>query len=921
MKLLTYLYIILICPLELLFEVIFYLSNSILSNPGLSIAALSLLVNILVSPLYARADAIQSEERELENRMSKWIKHIKSTFKGDERFMMLQTYYRQNNYKPTYVFKSLLPLALQVPFFIAAYRLLSQIKILHGFAFGPIRDLGVADGMLTLMGVTINILPILMTVINIASGMIYTKGAPVKEKLQLYGVALVFLILLYNSPSGLVLYWTLNNVFSLVRNIVSRLNIPKAFWLRAISSMGLIMMGIGLGRSKFSMRQRIIIMLIGMMMTLPEIISWLINKKDVKIRIPATDNRMFVLSAAYISLLLGGLIPSAVIHSSTLEFVSVVNLNDPVWYVLSSLCLAVGTFLIWMSVFFFLAKDEYKTVISYLAWMAGVVFTIDYMFFGTDFGILSPQLQYEISPSYSLTGHAVNLAVVMVAALICWVLARKFPKFVVTLLLSAVIICGGMSGYNVVHIVKAYDEAIHTADYIDDNPTIKLSKDKKNVVIIMMDKMISYYVPYLMNEDPGLYEAFDGFTYYPNAVSFGYSTNAGSPGLYGGYEYIPKRMNERSDELLVDKHNEALKVLPVLYDEAGYDVTVCDASLANYSWIPDLSIYDEYPGIKKYITIGALQSKTDSLDPMIDPLNRNLFCYSLFRAMPSMLQSTLYNRGNYNAVDKFDLVADEWNSKQIMEGLSKSSGMDANFMGSYSVLDRLDDMTFIDEDDKGCFVMLANKATHDPQLLSLPDYVPSENVDNTKYDDTQFIKYDAEGNMINIEDEVNVTAYQCTMATMKKLGEWFDYLREQGLYDNTKIIVVSDHATGVGLNDNMLVENIDENGKKGTFDALWINCTLMVKDYNETGFSTDNTFMTNADVPTIATKDTIENPINPFTGNKIDNAYKTQEELELMGEEDWSIETNNGYKFKPSMYYTVHDDIFVNENWRFLGFY
>ena len=60
-------------------------------------------------------------------------------------------------------------------------------------------------------------LPIAMTLINIIAGAIYTKGFSFKEKAQIYGMALVFLVILYNSPSGLVLYWTMNNVFSLIK--------------------------------------------------------------------------------------------------------------------------------------------------------------------------------------------------------------------------------------------------------------------------------------------------------------------------------------------------------------------------------------------------------------------------------------------------------------------------------------------------------------------------------------------------------------------------------------------------------------------------------------------------------------------------------------------------------------------------------
>jgi len=65
-----------------------------------------------------------------------------------------------------------------------------------------------------------------MTLINIVAGAVYTKGFKLKDKLQIYGMALVFLVLLYKSPAGLVLYWTMNNVFSLVKNIFYKIKRP-----------------------------------------------------------------------------------------------------------------------------------------------------------------------------------------------------------------------------------------------------------------------------------------------------------------------------------------------------------------------------------------------------------------------------------------------------------------------------------------------------------------------------------------------------------------------------------------------------------------------------------------------------------------------------------------------------------------------
>ena len=91
------LYTTVIGPLELLFEVIYAIADRIINNPGLSIIFLSVTMNLLVLPLYRKADAMQTAEREKDAKLQHWVRHIRKTFKGDERFMMLQTYYRQNN--------------------------------------------------------------------------------------------------------------------------------------------------------------------------------------------------------------------------------------------------------------------------------------------------------------------------------------------------------------------------------------------------------------------------------------------------------------------------------------------------------------------------------------------------------------------------------------------------------------------------------------------------------------------------------------------------------------------------------------------------------------------------------------------------------------------------------------------------------
>ena len=218
---------LLIGPLKLLFEVIFAVALKVIENPGLSIIVLSLAMNVLVLPLYRRADAIQIEARDTENKLKDVVSHIKKTFSGDERMMILQTYYRQNNYNPLSVLSGSISLLLEIPFFMAAYQFLSGVDAFSGAAFGPIKDLSAPDGLIAIGSFTINLLPIIMTLVNVISSSLYLKGFPLKTKIQLYGMAGFFLVFLYNSPAALVFYWTLNNLFSLVKTLFYRLKNPK----------------------------------------------------------------------------------------------------------------------------------------------------------------------------------------------------------------------------------------------------------------------------------------------------------------------------------------------------------------------------------------------------------------------------------------------------------------------------------------------------------------------------------------------------------------------------------------------------------------------------------------------------------------------------------------------------------------------
>ena len=276
--------------------------------------------------------------------------------------------------------------------------------------------------------------------------------------------------------------------------------------------------------------------------------------------------------------------------------------------------------------------------------------------------------------------------------------------------------------------------------------------------------------------------------------------------------------------------------------------------------------------------------------------NRNFFCFSLMKVSPLVLQETLYDGGIYNeaasvsgdtegAINAAALV-------QHTDGISKSTGYSQVFLESYPVLQKLPEITSVSDGSKNTFFMMANDTTHSPCLLQEPDYVPAYNVDNTAYDFDMTRRYSFNGRVMDMTYEYQVTHYHVNMAAYIQLGQWFDYLREMGVYDNTRIILVSDH----GRNINQF--NVKCEGE----DMELFMPLLMVKDFNATGFTVSDEFMTNADTPIIATSGLIDNPENPFTKNPLTSELKNGPQMVFLSD-DIDLEKNNGNVFNPGKWF------------------
>lgn len=900
---------LLLKPLELVFEVVYMLAYKIIENPGLSIIVLSLFMNFMVLPLYMRADTIQEEEHALERKLQKGVEHIKKTFTGDERMMLLQTYYRQNHYKPVYVLRSAVSLFLQILFFIAAYRFLSELSLLHGVSFGPIEDLSRQDGLLQVAGVSVNVLPIIMTAVNLVSCVIFTKGSPVKAKIQLYAMALFFLIFLYTSPAGLVFYWTLNNVFSLVKTCFYKLKKPGKILGLIFTGGGIAIAVLGLlVRRPATMRKAMFIAGIAVLMQVPLVWNILKGKaKEKKVQIKG-NSKVFFCGTVFLAILTGALIPSAVIKASPLEFVKLTDYYNPIWYIASSICLAVGIFVIWAGVFYFLVKPSARAYFDRFVWLLAGMAVTNYMFFGKDLGLLSAELTYEKDLQFAGEDQLKNIAVIIAVIVVLYLVYKYKKKFAADILIAGSLAIFCMTAVNITGIntamnkVKERDLQRYTAI-----PELTLSKTGKNVIVLMLDRAVGEYIPYLFQEKPELEEQFSGFTYYANTISFGSRTKLGAPVLFGGYEYTPVEMNMRDTELLVDKHNEALKVMPVLFAQNGYQVTVCDPPYAGYEEIPDLSIYEGYPGIESYILKGKFTEDLDN-EQMIENRHRNFFCFGILKIAPLCLQKTIYNYGLYNQANT-SLTLER---KQVARDLYHSNGVDQVFMDSYYVLDAFPDITVTVEENINTFLMMTNDATHEPILLQEPDYVPAMEVDNEEFEKCHQERYTYNGHTLVMTSNIQAASYQVNMATLMQLGRWFDYMREEGVYDNTRIILAADHG-------RTTIYESDEHRLQGLDDIVRYYPLLMMKDFDSKEFTTSEEFMTNADVPALAVKDTINDPINPFTGKEIGYGDKAVNAQYIIVSEEFSALENNGTQFLPSKWYSVHSDMRDASNWKLLS--
>lgn len=892
------LYQLLIYPIELLVQIFYTFFLLFLGNPGFAIVGVSFAVTLFTLPLYNIAEKWQQKERDIRLDMQPKIDKIKAVFKGDERYMILSAYYRQQHYHPVFALRSSLSLLIQVPFFIAAYHFLSELTSLQGVSFYGIKDLSKPDMLLAIGPLHLNLLPILMTLINITAGIVYTRGFPRKEKIQLYAMALLFLILLYTSPSGLVLYWTLNNIFSLIKHLIKKIKHPLfVFYILSTAAIAAAAVFIVFFSDKTPVKKIAISGLAGLTAAIPvfvRIVQWFLNThleylgQNSKKRFS-----VFLYSIIGFFMLAGFFIPTALVSTSVQEFSFIDSYTNPAGLLAFPLLQAAGIFLFWCITVYVLFSNKIKNLLTYLLLVLFFCALINTFVLKGNYGGILANLHFDTSIQEipPLSTFIIDIAVfIAVATVVLLLLKHLSLKIILSAVMLINISLAAVSISQNIKIQKSYSEykdivirqkqnkeAVSTV-----NPVFNLSKTKQNVVVLMLDRAINSFVLPIFEELPETAEQFRGFTLYPNTAAFNGHTMMGSPPLYGGYEYTPEKMNQRADEPLVKKHNEALCVMPRLFSENGFSSVITDASWANYSWVPDNRIFWQWPNVQAknlngtYTSLWA-QEHNITLYPQSNILKRNFIFFSFFRMFPASFRGALYDDGDW------------WNPEIRNSQANKNLGL-------YSALDYLPELTAVDSEEN-TFSCIVNELTHETFYLQYPEYrltaQPTDVGENPFSNTAQH------------------QIYHVNAAALRMVGEWFAYLRKNDVYDNTRIIIVSDHGT------NERFPAFEDFPPTGHLEPAHANALLMVKDFNaDFPVKTDITFMTTADVPFLAAADIIENPVNPFSGQPISTDEKKE-----------GINFHVTHRFTPDVHkkntfiiddevWHVKDNIFDPENWR-----
>lgn len=201
-------------------EILLYSMNAlygVLGNFAAAIIVLTIIIKALLWPLQNKATNSMRRMAALSPKMTE----LREKYKDDPTRMNqeLMKLYKDYGVNP---FSGCFPMLIQIPIFFGFYSMLGTAIELRNSSFLWVNDLSQPDTVGHILGFPVNILPLLMAATMFWQMHITPKtGDAVQQRVFMF-MPLIFILFAYNFASALSLYWTTQNIISIIQLYATR---------------------------------------------------------------------------------------------------------------------------------------------------------------------------------------------------------------------------------------------------------------------------------------------------------------------------------------------------------------------------------------------------------------------------------------------------------------------------------------------------------------------------------------------------------------------------------------------------------------------------------------------------------------------------------------------------------------------------
>ncbi|MBR1454579.1 MAG: sulfatase-like hydrolase/transferase, partial [Lachnospiraceae bacterium] len=292
-------------------------------------------------------------------------------------------------------------------------------------------------------------------------------------------------------------------------------------------------------------------------------------------------------------------------------------------------------------------------------------------------------------------------------------------------------------------------------------------------------------------------------------------------------------------------------------------------------------------GTSKYFEGGVSEESN------IYNINRSFVFYSIMKTMPIVVKGLIYNDGFY-----------------LMNNVTARL---THTLKYYYAFDNLISKLHCLDDNSNNFLMFDNELTHNHNKNTLPyDTFTLDIIEDVN----KTLEYPVTRNLDG-EDFVGDYSHLSTeIAAYLQIGKLIEHLKTNNVYDNTRIIITSDHGAvyNRSFDNNYYFEY--ESGQHVAVDGY--NPVMLYKDFGAHGsLKISNEFMTNADTPLLSMNNLINDPINPYLNKKITNRDRNVTEIDMYYADKGgnAIDYINDYTLKDGYFSCRTINIFDKNSW------